>query len=201
MKTICPHCKQEYPETPDEYLGMTLQCSVCQKEFVCEKAMSPLELAEMHAQRQKKQMRKRRILILCIVLAAIAGVLFCLPGAYDYYVYRRDCENLKTFQAEKARRYNAAYPKMKAVLLRARNNRLGANANHKHREENLKKFVAEYNNASPEFLGLPFLDEEAVKAMTMIRWFTKTDAYGCLLECDWLRERIEDTFGPLEKLR
>ena len=37
MKTICPHCKQEFPETPDEYLGMTLQCSVCQKEFVCEK--------------------------------------------------------------------------------------------------------------------------------------------------------------------
>lgn len=37
MKTICPHCKQEYPETPDEYLGMTLQCSVCKKEFVCEK--------------------------------------------------------------------------------------------------------------------------------------------------------------------
>ena len=35
MKTICPHCKQEYPETPDEYLGMTLQCSVCEKEFVC----------------------------------------------------------------------------------------------------------------------------------------------------------------------
>ena len=38
MKTICPHCKQEFPETPDEYLGMTLQCSVCQKEFICEKA-------------------------------------------------------------------------------------------------------------------------------------------------------------------
>ena len=37
MKTICPHCKQEYPETPDEYLGITLQCSVCEKEFVCEK--------------------------------------------------------------------------------------------------------------------------------------------------------------------
>ena len=37
MKTICPHCKQEYPEIPDEYLGMTLQCSVCKKEFVCEK--------------------------------------------------------------------------------------------------------------------------------------------------------------------
>ena len=35
MKTICPHCKQEYPETPDEYLGMTLQCSVCKKEFEC----------------------------------------------------------------------------------------------------------------------------------------------------------------------
>ena len=38
MKTICPHCKQEYPETPDEYLGMSLECPVCQKEFICEKA-------------------------------------------------------------------------------------------------------------------------------------------------------------------
>jgi len=38
MKTICPHCKQEFPETPDEYLGTTLECPVCQKEFVCEKA-------------------------------------------------------------------------------------------------------------------------------------------------------------------
>ena len=38
MKTICPNCKQEFSETPDEYLGMTLQCSVCQKEFVCKKA-------------------------------------------------------------------------------------------------------------------------------------------------------------------
>jgi len=38
MKTICPHCGQGYPEIPDEYLGMTLQCSVCHKEFVCENA-------------------------------------------------------------------------------------------------------------------------------------------------------------------
>lgn len=37
MKAICPHCKQEFPETPDKYLGMTLECPVCQKEFVCEK--------------------------------------------------------------------------------------------------------------------------------------------------------------------
>lgn len=37
MKTICPHCKQEYPETPDEYLGITFECPVCHKEFVCEK--------------------------------------------------------------------------------------------------------------------------------------------------------------------
>ena len=38
MKTICPHCKQEFPDTPDEYLGVTLECPVCKKEFVCEKA-------------------------------------------------------------------------------------------------------------------------------------------------------------------
>lgn len=38
MKTICPYCKQEYLDAPDEYLGMTLECSVCKKEFVCEKA-------------------------------------------------------------------------------------------------------------------------------------------------------------------
>ena len=38
MKTICPYCKQEFPDTPDEYLDMTLECPVCKKEFVCEKA-------------------------------------------------------------------------------------------------------------------------------------------------------------------
>jgi len=37
MKTICPHCKQEFPETPDEYLGTTLECPACGKEFVCGK--------------------------------------------------------------------------------------------------------------------------------------------------------------------
>ena len=37
MKTICPHCKQEFPEIPEEYLGMTLECPVCKNEFVCEK--------------------------------------------------------------------------------------------------------------------------------------------------------------------
>ena len=36
MKSICPHCKQEYPELPDEYQGMTLECSVCKQQFVCE---------------------------------------------------------------------------------------------------------------------------------------------------------------------
>ena len=38
MTTICPHCKQEFPDTPDEYLGVTLECPVCKKEFVCGKA-------------------------------------------------------------------------------------------------------------------------------------------------------------------
>lgn len=38
MKTICSYCKQEFPDTPDNYQGMTLECSVCGKEFVCEKA-------------------------------------------------------------------------------------------------------------------------------------------------------------------
>ena len=37
MKTICPHCNQEFPETPDEYLGMTLECPSCHRNFVCEK--------------------------------------------------------------------------------------------------------------------------------------------------------------------
>ena len=37
MKTICPHCNQEYPETPDEYLGKTCECAACHKDFVVEK--------------------------------------------------------------------------------------------------------------------------------------------------------------------
>ena len=37
MKTICPHCDQEYPDIPDDYLGMTCECAVCNKKFVVEK--------------------------------------------------------------------------------------------------------------------------------------------------------------------
>ena len=38
MKTICPHCKQEFPDTPDEYLETTVTCSVCHNDFVAKKA-------------------------------------------------------------------------------------------------------------------------------------------------------------------
>ena len=38
MKTICPYCKQEYPDTPDEYLETTVACSVCNKNFIAKKA-------------------------------------------------------------------------------------------------------------------------------------------------------------------
>ena len=48
MKTICPHCKQEYPETPNEYLGMTLQCQVCHKVFVCMAPQAQYFVAEKH---------------------------------------------------------------------------------------------------------------------------------------------------------
>ncbi len=37
MKTICPHCRQEFPDIPDEYQNMSLECPVCRKEFVCRK--------------------------------------------------------------------------------------------------------------------------------------------------------------------
>jgi|GEM_PF-5490239 len=38
MKTICPHCKQEFPDTPDEYLGTAVECSACHRNFVAKKA-------------------------------------------------------------------------------------------------------------------------------------------------------------------
>ena len=38
MKTICPYCKQEFPDTPDEYLETTVTCSVCNKNFIAKKA-------------------------------------------------------------------------------------------------------------------------------------------------------------------
>lgn len=38
MKTICPYCKQEYPDTPDEYLDMKLECPVCNRSFIAQKA-------------------------------------------------------------------------------------------------------------------------------------------------------------------
>lgn len=63
MKTICPHCNQEYLETPDEYLGMTLQCSVCQKEFVCEKAKFCPECGAIHHAKAKQCTQCGKILL------------------------------------------------------------------------------------------------------------------------------------------
>ena len=37
MKTICPHCYQEYPDTPDEYQGQNCECPACHKNFIIEK--------------------------------------------------------------------------------------------------------------------------------------------------------------------
>ena len=37
MKTICPYCDQEYPDTPDEYLGMSSECLTCHRDFIVEK--------------------------------------------------------------------------------------------------------------------------------------------------------------------
>ena len=51
MKTICPHCKQEFPETPDEYLGQTLECTECHNEFICEKPKFCSECGAMNPAR------------------------------------------------------------------------------------------------------------------------------------------------------
>ncbi len=51
MKTICPHCHQEFPETPDEYLGQTLECTVCHNEFICEKPKFCSECGAMNTAR------------------------------------------------------------------------------------------------------------------------------------------------------
>ena len=51
MKTICPHCLQEFPETPDDYLGQTLECTVCHEEFICEKPKFCSECGAMNTAR------------------------------------------------------------------------------------------------------------------------------------------------------
>lgn len=51
MKTICPHCNQEYPETPDEYLGTTCECTVCHKDFVIEKVVYCMQCGIDNAKR------------------------------------------------------------------------------------------------------------------------------------------------------
>lgn len=37
MKSICPHCKQEFFDIPETYLYQTLECPTCKKKFVCKK--------------------------------------------------------------------------------------------------------------------------------------------------------------------
>ena len=83
MRTICPHCNQEYDVT-DEYLNQTVTCTVCNKNFIVEKALSPLEKAEMFTMQAARERKKRKIVIaLCgtgISVLVSGGVLFCIFG-------------------------------------------------------------------------------------------------------------------------
>ena len=54
MKTICPYCGQEYPETPDEYLGGTCECQNCHQDFVVEKVQFCQECGTANAAKAAK---------------------------------------------------------------------------------------------------------------------------------------------------
>ena len=104
MKTICPHCKQEFPDIPDEYLGKTLECPTCRKAFVCEKILTPLEMAERQAQMRKKR-QKTRIIIVCVIALAAAAVILPLLAAGGYRVWKQQKEEkLAAQQAEEAQK-------------------------------------------------------------------------------------------------
>ena len=57
MKTICPHCNQIY-DVEENWIGIELQCSVCQQHFLAENvehlASSPGETAQSNIMQQEK---------------------------------------------------------------------------------------------------------------------------------------------------
>ena len=57
MKTICPHCNQIY-DVEENWIGIELQCSVCQQHFLAENAehlaSSPCETAQSNIMQQEK---------------------------------------------------------------------------------------------------------------------------------------------------
>ena len=61
MKTICPYCDQEYPETPDEYLGQSCECQNCHQDFVVEKAVICIGCGAANAKSATKCRRCGRI--------------------------------------------------------------------------------------------------------------------------------------------
>lgn len=47
MKLHCPHCQQKY-EIPDEYNGKSVECSICNKEFVASPKNNDQEISSSH---------------------------------------------------------------------------------------------------------------------------------------------------------
>ena len=202
MKSVCPFCKQEFSDIPDEYAGATVKCSVCQQEFVCETTSEELKLAENFAQKQDARLRKRRTIMVCAAGVAVAVILPILPTAYNRYLHWRDCRELNELQTKMARQYNVAYSQMKSVIVKAKNNRLSPNASSEARKHNFEQFVADYNAVSPYALGLSAIDgvmKENLQVMMLVS--EATDSYTLLMRTDWWRKEIEGVFGPLEDLK
>ena len=99
MKAVCPHCLAEFPNVPDEYAGMTLECPRCKKNFVVKKTASPADLARAAERREmlKAALGKTvKIILLLAILAAAAGA-----GWYFWKRYENKKREQQRLEEEK----------------------------------------------------------------------------------------------------
>ena len=88
MKTICPHCKQVFPDLPAEYNGVMLECTVCHQSFIAADIEAVIELAGNPSNPSGypvKNKRKTLIIALSVILpVCLAAVcLFLFSGKSD----------------------------------------------------------------------------------------------------------------------
>lgn len=192
MKTICPHCSQEYDDLPDDYLNQTVTCTSCQKDFAVAKVLTPLEKAEMFARTKQKKERRRKIIKRSFIAIVLLIVSMFIPSGYAEFIYYKDCKALRKYQNTKAEKYTTAFKEMKRLILEAKSNRLRGNASKDEKARNIKQFAEKYNVPVPD-LGLPVLDDDIVESLLVQAVFSATfpDAYETLLQTGWWRKKLK----------
>lgn len=125
MKTVCPHCNQEY-DVPDEYVNQTVNCTVCNKNFVAHAVLqlqpkAPVDVKKTSPEKQLQTIFIVKVCIAVVVVAAILGGWFGWKSYQDGKVLSKLQEVLADAQKKQLGAGLESHDRQEAFKLRRQN--------------------------------------------------------------------------------